>query len=240
MENPNRATPLTKVLIGIPCSYNQLYVGTMSGIRFCARTESKVDYAIATNPLSILTRNFNSLYATALNARKTGVTHFAMMHADIGPEADWLGKMLRLMSTHEADILSVIVPIKDPRGLTSTALDEPVGAADPKWRVRRLTLHEVHESYPPTFTKPNLLLNSGLMVVDLRHPSSEKLVFRFEDDIIKIDDEFQAVGISEDWYFSRLANSLGMKLFATREVHVTHHGTVDFTNDKWGSKRTDD
>lgn len=171
------------------------------------------------------------------------MTHFCLLHDDVVPEPLWLDKMMSIMLEKKADVLSGIIPIKDDRGLTSTALDVPVGASDPAWRVRRLTLNELYERYPPTFTDEKILLNTGLMLIDLRNPWVEKIWFAFEDRIIpnpQKEGEFMAVGLSEDWYFSRRARELGAKLYATREIRIQHTGVRDYPNNvRWGTLSED-
>ena len=57
--------------------------------------------------------------------------------------------MMRLMKETSADVLAAVIPMKDEQGLTSTALDVPVGNQDPEWRVKRLTLHEIYSKFEP-------------------------------------------------------------------------------------------
>lgn len=186
----------------------------------------------------------------ALNARTPGInkenksvggcTHFAMIHNDIIALPGWLDKMLALAEKHDADILSVISPIKDERGLTSFALDEEIepgnGGLPVEYAPRRLTLTEIYDNYPETFEVPGkLLINTGLMLVRLKNPLTEELYFAFDDKIIKQKGKFIPVGISEDWFFSRLAQAKGLKVFATREIKLNHAGRFLFGNEKWGT-----
>lgn len=191
--------------------------------------------------ISALTFNFNLLFANALNARKRGITHFAMMHDDLVPELYWLDKLHALLEKHRADMISVVAAIKDTRGLTSTALDISLDGSDPYWRPTRLTLTEIFNDYPPTFSHPKLLLNTGLMLIDLRKPWVEEMYFEFDDRIIKNQDgDFVAQFAPEDWNFSRKARSLGAKLLATREVTCKHHGNTVFHNRTiWGDLKKD-
>lgn len=197
------------------------------------------------NSFSILTKNFNILWTAALNMRDDGVTHFAMLHEDIGPEPWWLDKMMTLMTHNQADILSVIVPIKNNEGMTSTALDVPVPTQKIPfpWRVQRLTMHEVG-ALAPTFTHSKLLVNTGLMLVDIRKPWVEQCWFEFKDEIIPdpLDPrKFIAVGSPEDWNFSRRARALGASIWATREIRVEHWGRSRWANaGTWGTKKTDE
>ena len=183
---------------------------------------------------------FNKLWCDALNARPK-FTHFLMLHSDIVPLTDhFVDKMIEIMERENADVVSAVSPIKDHHGFTSTALDEKVGDMDQRWRVRRLTLKEIFKR-PPTWTEPNLLLNTGLMLVDIRKPWVDKMHFHFEDEII-IDSKGQRrpVMFPEDWNFSRDAARLGAKLVATREVKLRHVGPASYVNmGPWGECDTD-
>ena len=181
---------------------------------------------------------FNQLWVTCLEQRKD-FTHFLLHHSDIVPEQWYLDKMVEIMERTGADILSVVSPIKDHMGFTSTALDEPVGDMDPRWRVRRLTMKEIFER-PATFTDPKLLINTGLMLVDIRKPWVDKVHFHFDDDIIEYRGRRLPIFFPEDWNFSRDARKLGASIWATREVSISHMGQWSFKNDHvWGSRLTD-
>lgn len=183
---------------------------------------------------------FNIAWAQALDAYERGeVTHFAMWHSDIIPDDLWLDKLAEIMDRESCDVVSAIVPIKDANGFTSTALDEPVGDLDPEWRVRRLTMKEIHK-LPPTFTAPNLLLNTGLMLVDLSKEWTKDAYFTIRDKIFKHHGRRVAAIVPEDWGLSRMARAGGAKLCATREVKVEHVGDWKFSNAAaWGSADTD-
>ena len=181
----------------------------------------------------------NDLWNQALHRRGEGVTHFFMLHSDIVPENLFIDKMVAVMEKTGADILSAVIPLKDEKGLTSTALDEPMGDFPQKWRVKRLTMREVC-GYPETFTSETLLVNDGCMIVDLRKPWVEKVHFHFDDDIIEHHGRRIPVCAPEDWNFSRDARALGASIWATREVYATHHGSTSFPNDRpWGVWETD-
>jgi hypothetical protein len=189
---------------------------------------------------SALTRNFNELWCAALNEREKGVTHFMMLHDDIAPEPWFADTMMDIMTSNNADVVSVIVPIKDHTGYTSTALDAPPFAGADPWRVTRLTMHEVYNDYPATFTRHNLLINTGCMLVDIRKPWVEQVRFRFEDKIVKRNGKFYAENMPEDWLFSQDALKLGAKLYATRVVKVNHVGQIKFSNAlTWGTEKSD-
>lgn len=229
------------VYIGIPTYDGRVHKNLANALQKASANRFPKTTSIIT--CSILTRAFNLLYAHALNERKNGTSHFCLLHDDIVPEPLWLDKMMRLLEEHRADVLSVVIPIKSDKGLTSTALDVAVGDEDPHWRVKRLTLKEIYNDYEPTFTHEKLLVNTGLMLVDLRKPWVEDVWFAFEDKIIpdpKVPGNFKAVGVSEDWFFSRRARELGAKLYATREISILHAGTIEYANTSaWGSLNED-
>lgn len=210
-----------------------------------ATKDPNVKNYIQTVNCSSLTRVFNTLWATALTDKKhKGLTHFAMIHADIAPEPWWLDKMLAIMEKTGADVLSAIVPQKTTQGLTSTAFDlETKTGDDPfdHWKIQRLTMQQAFKEFEPTFTRPDILLNTGLMLVDMRKDWVREIVFRFENDILEQPDgKLRPVEISEDWYFSREAKKRGAKLFATREVKVYHLGATAFPNHyAWGTVEVD-
>jgi predicted O-methyltransferase YrrM len=186
----------------------------------------------------------NTLWIQAIEQAEAGrITHFLMQHSDIVPEMLYLDKMVAIMEKTGADVLSAIVPIKDNFGFTSTALDEPVGDWDPYWRVRRLTLHEVFNKYPPTFTGDTLLLNTGLMLVDMTKEwtrDTENVYFTLEDRIKRYRGRRMAFMMPEDWGFSRMARKKGAKLYATREIKLEHYGPSAYSNAfSWGTQQTD-
>lgn len=227
-----------KVFLGVPSYDDRVGAGIVNVPVFASRRQAVECMQIESG--SWLTKNFNSLYARALNMRvERGITHFCLLHDDISVNDPWwLDRMLDLMAEHHADVLSVVVPIKNGSGITSTALDEVVG---PDRHIRRLTLHEVFNQFPATFTHEKLLLNTGVMLVDVRRTWADLAWFDFMDKIVREDSGvFRAVGLPEDWGFSRKAAALGARLFATREIKVTHHGRGAFGNHgPWGALKTD-
>lgn len=181
---------------------------------------------------SLLTWCFNSAWATALNLKeKEGLTHFLLWHADIRPQGDdWLDRFIAEMERTDADVLSAIVPIKDQRGLTSTAID-----TDP-WRPMRITQTQAQRELPETWTAPWLLFNTGLMLVDFRKPWVYDTCFTMRDQIVRDENgNWTAMVEPEDWHFSRQCQRLSVKAYVTRKVTVDHFGTGCWSSDKvWG------
>ena len=183
---------------------------------------------------SLLTWCFNTAWATALNLKETvGLTHFLLWHADVRPVGqDWLDVLLSEMKASGADVLSAIIPIKDSRGLTSTARD-----SDP-WQPIRVTQHEAQRILPQTWTSDDVLLNTGLMLVDFTKDWVYKVKFTMQDQIVRRPDgKWTALIEPEDWNFSRQCHRFGLKLVATRAVVVEHFGQGCWRSDAaWGAE----
>lgn len=165
---------------------------------------------------SLLGRSFNHLWAQALTQRDRGnVTHFAMLHTDVAPEKNWLDKLWEEMVEHNADIMAAVIPFKSTLGLTSIAIDNP---KDP-WQQRRLTMTEVVEKLPETFSNEdviaaglnpdrNLLLqNTGCWMCDLRKPwvdaadeAGNLLCYFTIHDCIRKRDAYSLVGKEKQFY----------------------------------------
>jgi hypothetical protein len=188
------------------------------------------------HPGSLLAYGFNCLWVRALEQRPHGCTHFLMLHADIVPiERDWLARLYQAMVAHDAQVLSAVVPLKDASGLTSTAYYAEGEA------LRRLTMHEVMAG-AETFTAPDLLVNTGLLLVDLRKPWVEEICFTITDRIQKhADGSFAVHVLGEDYGFSLQARRLGIPLWATRAVPLSHAGLSWYPNfTAWGALSHDD
>lgn len=196
------------------------------------------------NISSLLAANMNGLWAKARTIVHRGqhLDYFAMLHDDIGLEDFWLDKLIDELEAQDLDILGVVSPIKDHRGLTSTAIGDKDG--DP-WNVTRLTMDEIYR-LPPTFTSEHvggdLLLNTACWVCRFDKFSEWPFYFTINDDIT-FSEELQAYVAnveSEDWFFSRLCHKAGMKIGATRKIALFHEGPSKYVNTiAWGSQRFD-
>jgi precorrin-6B methylase 2 len=225
-------------LLGMP-SYGQMTAGAAQGF-YCA-TAGNLDLKIQYAQGSLLALNFNLLWAWALNvSREQRVDYFAMLHSDVEPEPHWLDKLVAELETRNLDVLSVVVPIKDPRGVTSTALAYPSG--DP-WRVyTRLTVQEIHR-LPETFTGDDLdaqlLVNTGCWVCRFDEGWAKKVYFTVNDRIIwsTAEEAYVPEVEPEDWFFSRLCHELGLRVGVTRKIGLGHVGPLSFSNNRpWGDE----
>lgn len=198
---------------------------------------------------SLLASNFNQLWCGALNFASEGrqVDYFAMLHDDIGPEEYWLDHLIDEMEANDLDVLGVAVPIKDPRGLTSLALDRP---GDTWMAAGRLSMHDIYQ-LPETFTSEDigapLLLNTGCWVCRFDMTWAPFVHFEINDRIVYNTalSRYQSQTEPEDWFFSRLLHEIGqgetshlrpLRIGATRKIAVAHRGECDCTNTcAWGS-----
>ena len=215
-----------KVLAGLPSYDGQRWNGSAISTLHRAGVDTFEESR------SLLANVFNRCWVEALNRRKSAfpVTHFLMLHADIIPTAtDWFEQLWQEFNANKCKVLSVAVPIKTEAGLTSTALE-----SGNLWRPRRLTMTEILDR-PVTWTASDLLVNTGLMLVDFREPWVEKICFTVNDEIHEENGTWVAEVEPEDWHFSRQCRDLGVSVWVTRRVAVAHVGNKAWGNDsKWG------
>jgi hypothetical protein len=188
---------------------------------------------------SLLAYQFNSLWLAALNS---SADYFIMCHADITPEMDAFQKLVEECIRLDADVVSVVSPIKTPDGITST------GIADEEtlWHPRRFTMREVF-TFPDTFTAADtghpdkaLLINTGLMVCSVKRPWAANAHFTIKDKIGEFRGERQPLVLPEDWGFSWYLHENNAKVYATRKVSLDHHGNMAFPNTSaWGTYEHD-
>lgn len=156
-----------------------------------------------------------------------------MLHSDLGSTSPtWLRDMQELMEKSGVDCLSVVSPIKNAEGYSSTAVD--TDPDDPrKFCMREMAnMPDVftNEQCKERFGKP-LLINTGMMLLNLG-AQWQHISFRFEDYINK---DLEAKFRPEDWNFSRDMDEAGIKYGVTNRIPLNHHGSMFFTNSPdWG------
>lgn len=230
-----------KVYLAIPTYKRQLDAGFVIPLLMLTKKGHRIQ--LGNIDTSACALRFNQMLIQAVDGHRNGdCDFFVLWHSDVAPEAWWLDKMLEIQEQTGAEILSAIIPIKDNRGLTSTAFDEEAGDVPKEWSPRRLTMAEVMQK-PETFTADNLLLNTGLFMLDLSSPwlDLEKIRFHIDDEIRRLNGQLMAVFKPEDWNFSRDARALGCtKQYATRAIKLAHYGECAFPNtEAWGTLQTD-
>lgn len=204
--------------------------------------DDSIDFMNVDHGSSLLANAFNGLWCAALNMRRDmpdefkgrAITHFAMLHSDIAPACGWLKTLVDELDRCDADLCSVVVPIKSGDGITSTAI-----SSDDPFRVeRRLTIKEVGK-LPETFDAEacgypgrTLLANTGCWVCRFDRPWVEKVLFEIRDRIDFEDGKFVPKVLPEDWNFSRQVFDHGGKVICTRKVPVRHYGATAYTMER--------
>lgn len=179
-----------------------------------------------------LTTNFNKLWTLALNNRRHGFTHFAMLHSDIAIQTPlWCDKMVEIMERMDVDILAIAVRKKDNGGYTSIAIDQP--AEHDIGSQRNLTLQEI-VSRGKTWSDPALLVGTDVMLVNMEKAWAEEVWFEFQDIITSRMENgiktFFPISIDGGHAFSGRVKSHGGKIAVTTEIAVTHCGGGRFAN----------
>lgn len=175
---------------------------------------------------SMLVDSFNTCWCEMLNT--PDMSHFAMLHADIHTDVPWIDILVREMDKQKLDILSVVVPLKDEKGITSTAVLQKDNT------VKRLTLKEVYE-LPETFTtaqyEGTLLVNTGMWIAKVGDWMKEFDGFRAHSQIVLKNGKYETMNSPEDWDFSVWCAEKGLKVGATRIISVGHIGKKSWRND---------
>lgn len=236
-------------LVFLACPLHDGTLDLGAGSALWASATRNFDHLAVPNVISLTAANCNNLLAMALNEQlRTPVAWFAMLHGDVQPDLWWVDTLVDLARRHDADLVSAVCAIKDDRGLTSTAVDNP----DDPWNPYcRLTLKQLRSGrLPETFSiddvadafgtpRSHLLVNTGCMVFRLDKPwnTPEKTRVWFdEQDMIRwVKDRWVTLTRSEDWNFSRRVAQAGGKVLATTKVRTLHRGRVSFdSHGDWG------
>lgn len=206
-----------------PCAHEAILNCSKKGLQVQEKTEQFGD----------IPHNFNMLWCTALQSRKDGITHFAMLHDDCQPMVGWLDVLIEEMDRVDADIMSTVLGIKDYRGLTTTGVRYPG-----TWGTRRFVTKELMR-LPETFCigdtdEPDQILAIGTACWVCRLPKAgwpDKFPgFQNEHKITWEGGEPQPQFDSEDWLFSDWAAHQGLKVYATRKVLMNHQGAAFYPN----------
>jgi hypothetical protein len=225
--DPEKMKLSAKVFAGCPTYDGTRNNGSALGMLYLSGVDT---FEIAS---SFLTAAFNRCWAEGLNRRdQRGVTHFLLLHADIVPlEMNWVQQFWAEFQANKCQVMAAAVPIKSVHGMTSTALE----IEGDKWHPRRLTVKEILQM-PVTWSHPDLLVNTGMLMVDFTQPWVEQICFDVNNRISKdLEGKFIVDCEPEDWHFSRQCKKLGVPLHTTRRVRVNHMGGGTWHNAKpWG------
>ncbi len=241
--------PRPHVFLGMPSADRRVHL--YAALAFAQTAAKRCQVFLSESKSSLFPDPFNALWANALNLRKKyGFTHFGMLHTDVAPAPLWVDTLVAELERTGADLIGAVIPIKDQRGLSSTAVDER--PTNPWAPIRRLTMHEAHQ-LPETFGNVDVgaqvLVNTGCWVCRLDRPwcdavdedGAYKVFFEVRTRIIhQPDGTAKNQAIPEDWNFSRKVAAEGGVILATRKVLPSHFGDVAYPSDRpWGTEQTD-
>lgn len=179
---------------------------------------------------------FNTLWGLALDARDNGMADYlAMQHDDIEPESWWVNTFIDEMRTRNAAVISAHVACRDhKRGRVSTA----IGIESDSWDGAKCLTFDDLAKLPKTFgpkqaCKPGqvLLINTGLMVIDLRRPEWDEWIWPQDCRFKRHEGRRVNQLRTEDWEFSRFMHSRGIRYLCTSKIETRHWGL-----DYWSSK----
>lgn len=195
---------------------------------------------------SALVHNFNLGVATCKNGgvgdRKRPYDYFAMIHSDMAAEPGWLGVLIDEMDKHDLDMIHAVAPLKDARGMSSTAM---AYSMEPYGRKRKLSIREAF-SLPETFTLADVkekidpdaqvfLPNPGCMVMRVGKWFYDWPGFETWSKVDKHEGQYRSHFVSEDYVFGYYAAEHNLKLGATTRVRTHHFGRCDYsTVTAWG------
>ncbi len=232
------------VYVAVPTYNNHMHNGTCRSLLKATRRHT-IHVPILNT--SLLPQSFNGLWTRGLNHRRHPMypaDYFVMIHADVEcMNLHWIDILVNLIEKYNADVVSTVIPLKDSRGVTSTA----IGDKEDEWRInKRFTMKEVF-NFPSTFcledTKEDgvLVVNTGLFIARIKSAWAEQILFHIASRNYKDENgDFGTETYPEDWNFSRQLHALGCKYYATRELTVKHHGDWEYSNDSpWGTLEHD-
>lgn len=235
-----------KVLLGLP-RLGQVEAET--GVSaYVNATADKLAVQVIASCSSLLANSFNHLFCSFLN--DSSYDYFALHHADVYPHGAWLDDMVAMLDEYQATIIHAVVPIKDARGLTSTA----VGSVGDKWSCRRLTLQEIDRlpavfdiddvvrALPgPWLPYPVLLPNTGVLVIKRSVWCHIFPGFCITDRIYKVDGKYIAAVEPEDWALGRWCGANDIRVLGTKAVKVDHYGRATYPSyTPWGTWKQDE
>jgi hypothetical protein len=186
----------------------------------------------------VLIDNFTSLLCHALELHDRDLCdYFCMLHADLSPEPWFLNKLLAELIRYNADVMAVVLPVKDHSRRTKCAT--AIARVSEPWEPPRLlTLEEMAEKYPPTFGCEHccgpdeyLQVTDGLWLADLAWPGWDEFAFDTRCRQVKMPDGTRDVQtLGEDPLWSRFMFEHGARYFATTKIKCDHIGRDHWPN----------
>jgi len=253
-QNPPSQSQRAHVLVAMPVSGGETEIS--SALSAAVRAAERTLVSIKPEGGSCLPHVFNRLWVEGLGRAGNPYTHFAMLHNDVEAAPNWVDTLIDEMDATGAVVMSAVVGIKDPKGVTSTG----VGSPDDEYDYRRITATELHKLpetfglshiamsgiWPAEYTAgKRLLVNTGCWITRLDWPGWHAkdadgfLKFFFEQRCrIQVwpDGHYCPEFSPEDWRMSRYVAREGGLVMATRKIRTVHYGKYGFaSNSRWGA-----
>lgn len=248
---------MSKIFFGIPMHKGDVSATTMQSISLGSSRNHQTHYQLL--GLSLLAKNFNMLFISAV---AKGFDYFVLHHSDLGVvgtqtssrAGSWSDILVERLNQYKLAAMSSAVVIKSDNGITSSGILTKEG--DP-WSLRRTTIRElatmpaeciqradlVHRYGMPEKEAGALLINSGLLIMDIRNRGGiwrekEWTGFNIYDRIAwNRDGVPQSFTIPEDWNFSIWCHENHVPYAFTKELIVAHCGTKNYmSNGEWGDE----
>lgn len=236
---------MAKIFLAVPLHTDQISTGTVKAIQLASSTSGH-DIALAMQGLSLLARNFNHLFVSAV---ERNFDYMCILHGDIGVQAkpglSWLDRLLQALLDEDLAALSAVVPLKHEAGFTSTAL--VVDKTNP-YGIRRLTVTEM-DGLPPILSRDivanimgldatkagPLLINTGCLMLDVGAFADKNFPgFCITDSLAWTKGgKPKCFTIPEDWGMSHWMYDTGLPYAAAHKIiDVSHFGGAAYTTSK--------
>jgi hypothetical protein len=212
-----------------PAAMRSLYQATKGDCRVVSHLDVSQSICYAFNIANANALDWRDQGLAAPDGTKVHPTHLAMIHADIEAPPGWLDTLWHIMRERDLVAISSVSPIKDPvaNPRTSTAFATKGETWFPCRYVYVNDRHTMPETFEPAdVCKPGeeLLINTGLMLLDLRWPGWDGFNWQLDSRIVKADGKRVVQMRSEDWMMSRHLAQHGAKYAATWAVPLRHFG----------------
>ena len=215
-------TTQDRVFVGIPTYDEWMHCNTAVGLIHAGKRYSLMIKIVGSSALPFA---FNQLWCSGV---LSGSKYFAMIHADVGPDAYWVDTLVDELEKHDADIMSAVIPIKDHSNCYSVAMCHDGQAAH-----YRLTADDIVK-LPETFSTDDMrevtgqdgwmCANTGLWVCRMDRPWVRFPGFQFITGIDWEQEKPVCNFIPEDWDLSQVLHRGGYKVMCTSKVRCTHAG----------------
>ena len=246
------------VLVGLPF-YSGVTPESVETRDKCIDTSKDVACTYIMRGEAFLSGNFNTLMCHARNHHlscpcgwrgstrdgkcwrckgptKIEIDRFAMIHGDVRINSmGWLNRLVEEQDDCGADLLGVVMPIKDDRDITSTALEHKETE-----NVRRMTMREVcklpaeatFDAAGAGFPDYRIMTGTSLWIIKMGLPWIHDVWFEVRDRVVQEPGDGQWISqyTPEDWLFAKRMHLLGRRVMATKCITADHFGKYYFPN----------